>query len=60
MRIREIDVLRGFAIVLVILGHAFIVHPVDVHDVLVRFAARLDLLLSYGVVFSVMRSGLSL
>jgi len=33
MRIREIDVLRGFAIVLVILGHAFIVHPVDIHEV---------------------------
>ncbi len=33
MRIREIDVLRGFAILLVVLGHAFIVHPVDIHDV---------------------------
>ena len=33
MRIREIDILRGFAIVLVILGHAFIVHPVDIHNV---------------------------
>lgn len=33
MRVREIDFLRGLAIVLVILGHAFIVYPVDIHEV---------------------------
>lgn len=33
MRIREIDILRGFAIVLMILGHSFIVHPIDIHNV---------------------------
>lgn len=33
MRLREIDILRGIAIILVIVGHSFILHPVNIHDV---------------------------
>lgn len=33
MRLREIDLLRGIAIILVIVGHSFILHPVNIHDV---------------------------
>lgn len=32
-RYREIDILRGFAIVLVILGHAIVVYPVNLMNV---------------------------
>ena len=28
-RIREVDVLRGLAIILMIIGHSFIVHPIN-------------------------------
>lgn len=33
-RFREIDILRGMAIVLVLLGHAIIVYPIDLHEIL--------------------------
>lgn len=33
-RFKEIDILRGMAIVLVLLGHAIIVYPIDLHEVL--------------------------
>ena len=32
-RIVEIDLLRGFTIILMILGHSFIVHPIDIHSI---------------------------
>lgn len=32
MHFREIDALKGFAIFLVVLGHAIILHPVNLHD----------------------------
>lgn len=32
-RIREVDMLRGLAIILMITGHSFIVHPINIHDV---------------------------
>lgn len=31
-RIPEIDILRGFAIILVVLGHSFITNPINIHD----------------------------
>ena len=31
---KEIDILRGMAIVLVLLGHAIIVYPVNLHKIL--------------------------
>lgn len=33
VRIREVDILRGLAIILMITGHSFIVHPINIHDV---------------------------
>lgn len=33
VRVREIDALRGVAIILMITGHSFIVHPINIHDV---------------------------
>lgn len=33
-RFKEIDILRGMAIVLVLLGHAIIVYPVNLHKIL--------------------------
>ena len=32
LRIVEVDILRGVAIILVILGHSFITNPVNIHD----------------------------
>lgn len=32
-RIKEIDIMRGIAIILVILGHAIIVYPIDLHEI---------------------------
>ena len=32
VRIPEIDLMRGFAIILVVLGHSFITNPVNIHD----------------------------
>ena len=32
-RIREVDLLRGVAIILMITGHSFIVHPINIQDV---------------------------
>ena len=32
-RIKEVDMLRGLAIILMITGHSFIVHPINIHDV---------------------------
>lgn len=33
-RFKEIDLLRGIAIILVLLGHSIIVYPIDLHEVL--------------------------
>lgn len=32
-RIEEIDLLRGLAAILMILGHSFIVYPIDISDI---------------------------
>lgn len=32
-RIKEIDIMRGIAIILVILGHAIIVYPINLHEI---------------------------
>lgn len=33
-RLKEIDILRGIAIILVLLGHAIIVYPINLHEIL--------------------------
>lgn len=32
-RIPQLDYLRGFAIILMVIGHSFIRHPIDIHDI---------------------------
>lgn len=32
-RIRSVDIMRGFAIILMITGHSFIIHPIDIHNI---------------------------
>ena len=47
---REIDILRGFAIVLVILGHAIIVYPVNLMNVVLVLKYILKKLLINGTI----------